>query len=252
MSDLHVEALFYRVNHAEDVDYEKAPPLRYQGAGFSVRIADGTAQIDMIDHHATSEAARAAVEPFLRAWELSAALQQGPGEFQFVYDSARVIDRDPPAGPVQAASVLESARLTASAAAHVCRANYPPAPLDLARDAAVDLMFDRYCMYREHRTMLADAANYCLTVLETAAGGRSPAARRYVIAQKVLGKIATLAATKGGSNARKAVGAAVDFTAAEHQWLEQAMSLIIRRAAEVAFDPKATRPQITMTDLRPL
>ena len=53
-------------------------------------------------------------------------------------------------------------------------------------------------------------------------------------------------------NARKAVGAAVDFTAAEHQWLEQAMSLIIRRAAEVAFDPKATRPQITMTDLRPL
>ena len=91
MSDLHVEALFYRVNHAEDVDYEKAPPLRYQGAGFSVRIADGTAQIDMIDHHATSEAAPAAVEPFLRAWELSAALQQGPGEFQFVYDSARVI-----------------------------------------------------------------------------------------------------------------------------------------------------------------
>ena len=161
---------------------------RQPAAGFSVRIADGTAQIDMIDHHATSEAARAAVEPFLRAWELSAALQQGPGEFQFVYDSARVIDRDPPAGPVQAASVLESARLTASAAAHVCRANYPPAPLDLARDAAVDLMFDRYCMYREHRTMLADAANYCLTVLETAAGGRSPAARRYVIAQKVLAR----------------------------------------------------------------
>jgi hypothetical protein len=57
MSDLHVETVLYRIKHAESVDYKKAPPLEYQGAGFSVRIADCAIQIDTVDHYATAEAA---------------------------------------------------------------------------------------------------------------------------------------------------------------------------------------------------
>ena len=80
-------------------------------------------------------------------------------------------------------------------------------------------------------------------------GGREAAARKFLIAEAVLKEVGRLPATKGGAEARKADGAATDFTPAEVQWLERAMTLIIRRASEVAFDPPATRPKITLADL---
>jgi hypothetical protein len=111
-------------------------------------------------------------------------------------------------------------------------------------------MFARYCRYFEGRTTLGDAANFCLTVAETAAGGSRPgAARHYAIALTVLKKLGELADTKGGTDARKAKGVESPYTPAERTWLEAVMKTIIRRAAEVAADQQATRPQITMTDL---
>jgi hypothetical protein len=76
-------------------------------------------------------------------------------------------------------------------------------------------MFDRFCRYRAGTTTLADAANFCLTVLELTAYGRLAAARHYNIAKTVLNKLADLAATKGGYEARKARGAQAEFTGAE-------------------------------------
>jgi hypothetical protein len=52
--------------------------------------------------------------------------------------------------------------------------------------------------------------------------------------------------------ARKAKAASDDFTAAERQWLTTLIPILIRRAAEVAFDRSASPPQITMADLPPL
>ena len=95
MNDPHVESLIYRIKHNAGVDYANAPPLEHSDLGFSVRIENGEAKIRMIDHHATAENARAAVEPFLRAWELTAYLEAGPGEWQFVYDHSNVVDRKP-------------------------------------------------------------------------------------------------------------------------------------------------------------
>jgi hypothetical protein len=165
MNDPHVETLFYQIKHNDSVDYANAPPLEHFEPGFSIRIENGLAQISIIDHCATTEAARAAVEPFLRAWELTAALQVGPGEWQFVYDRANIVERNPTPGAIHAA-VLESVSLFEIHDAHIVRAHYPPPPAGVARDAAVDLMFNRYCMQREGRTTLPDATNYCLTVLE--------------------------------------------------------------------------------------
>jgi hypothetical protein len=249
MGDPHVESLFYRIKHNDGVDYARASPLEHREPGFSVRIENGSAQIDMTDHHAAVQDARAAVEPFLRAWELAAALKFGPGEFQFDYERANIVDRKPgPGAMIQA----EAAMITLTgmeARALIGRGNYPAPPAGVARDAAVDLMFDRYCMLREGRTTLPDAANYCLTMLERSAGNRKAASKRYAIAATVLNTLGLLAASKGGKEARKAHAAHAEFTPSERNWLTKLIPIIIQRAAEVAFDPAASRPQITMADL---
>lgn len=65
--------------------------------------------------------------------------------------------------------------------------------------------------------------------------------------------------THGHSRARKshmyfrrrdtADARAEDFTSQERQWLEEVMPVLIRRAAEVAYDPNRTLPEITMANL---
>jgi hypothetical protein len=131
--------------------------------------------------------------------------------------------------------------------ATVSRASYPEPPTDLARDAPVDLMFERFCRYRAGGDTLAGAAYYCLTVLE---GGkrRSAAATHYGIAKTVLDRLGILADSKGGKDARKAKAAALEYTPAERQWLEEVMKRIILRAAQVACSDTAATPQITMAD----
>jgi hypothetical protein len=179
MNDPHVESLYYRIEHG-DVDYAKAPPLEHQQPGFNVRIENAHAQIDMKDQHAAIAEARGAVEPFLRAWELAAALNFGPGQWQFVYDRANVVDRNPTPGALHAADLVLPGTGFMGANLQEHRTSYPAPPAGLARNAYVDLMFDRYCRYREGRTTLPDAANLCLTALEVCAGrpkGRLPAFR---------------------------------------------------------------------------
>ena len=112
------------------------------------------------------------------------------------------------------------------------------------------LMLARYRTYRVRGTTLGDAANYCLTALATGSGGRAKdIPRRYSISQKVISTLGHLAASKGGVHARKAKGASAEFTPAERQWLEAFVVLAIRRAAQVAFDPAASYPMLTMEDL---
>jgi hypothetical protein len=251
MNDPHVAALYYRLSHRDHVDYSKTRPLSHDEAGFRLRMERGKVEIQLTGHHATVDSARAAVEPFLRAWELSAALQFGPGEMRFIYDRPKLIDRHPTLGTVHVGGAATVSIVGMSPTITVGRAKYPDPPAGIARDGHVDLMFARYCLYRERRTTLPDAVNYCLTVLLGVAGGLDSASRRFAVSRPVLRKFGELAAKKGGDEARKFAGAQANFTPAERHWLEKLLPLLISRAAEVAFDPAASRPQITMADLPP-
>jgi hypothetical protein len=253
MNDPHVEALHYSVKHGEHVDYTQAVPFDHEEKDFNIQISDERAQITMKSHFPSLPDARAVVEPFLRAWELDMGLRYSPRALEFDYERGQVIDRKPTPGvhalvaePINLKVSFSTPKMT------VGFTTFPAPPGGMARDPVVDLMFARYVLYRDGGTILGDAANYCLTSLENSARGRPAAARKFSIAKTVLDKLAVLSATKGGAKARKAEGATTDFTSAEVQWLEQAMTLIIRRASEVAFDPHAARPLITMADLPPL
>ena len=251
MIDPHVEALSYFIKHFDRIDYAGAEPLEYQKPTYTVRIAAGRADITMKTHHATADSAREEVEPFLRAWELTAALELGPGQFEFVYHQPKIVDRASTLQPFLVVAVASCAIETINP--HIQRLKYPDPPSpDVAVDEAVTKMFERFKRYRFCQTTLGDAANFCLTVLTSKAGGRKCAAARYSIQKKVLDKLGELAANKGGNEARKANGTVADFTATERDWLEKTIHCLIRRAAEIAGDHSTCLPQITMADLPPL
>jgi hypothetical protein len=249
MNDPHVEALHYRIKHADSSDYDKAPPLKHEEPDFSTRIEKDEARIVMKGHHATAESARAVVEPFLRAWELSAALFDAADSFEFVFQRAEIIDRKPTPGAVHAQVMIALSNLTMTAHAHVGRAKYPDPPVGLARNGDVELMLDCYRMCCADRRRLGDACYFCLTVLERAAGDRRKAAVQFGIDFPVLSKIGELTAQKGGKDARKIDGAHTDYTPAERTWLQEALKTFVRRGAEVAHDPGGARKMITMSDL---
>jgi len=254
MNDPHVETLHYTIKHGDHVDYSRAEPLRIEESNFTIQVTDGRAEITMNAHFASVGEARGVVEPFLRAWELDMALRYGPRSIEFEYERPVIIERAPAPGAnviyVVGACVAVG---SCDVKMRVGFANFPQPTNDIRRDSIVDLMYARYALYREGRTLLGDAANFCFTAIAMGGGGRrNTAAKHYGVSEEVLATLGKLSATKGGHHARKATAATDDFTPSERQWLEDAMARLIRRAAEVAFDATAARPQLTMADLPPL
>ena len=128
-------------------------------------------------------------------------------------------------------------------------AGYPAPPSGPAiepDDPDASFMLSRLDLYRQGREPLAGVANLCLTVLEDSArqvavgeeNKRKTAANHYRIARRILERVGTLSAKKGGPVARKAEGRSDPFTKEETRFLEAAVTVFIRRAAEEAADPK--------------
>jgi hypothetical protein len=254
MNDPHVAALLYQVEHSPTFDYEKAQPCECDLPEFHIRIESNQATVEPKDHFACAGEARAIVEPFLRVWELDAALtRDDPGVLRFVYLRQKIVDRSPTPGVV--VMHAQPLSLTLSLGTVVPRLGlreYPPPPAGLSVSTDVDAMYDRFTRYKAGQIPLGPIADFCLTVLEKG-GQRSTAGKKYDIDIKVLSRLGTLAAEKGGrAHSRKWKGWSSEYTEQERAWVETTVRAIIRRAAEVAHDPDASRALITMNDLPPL
>ena len=116
MNDPHAVALNYRIEHASWVDWSTAKPLVLHENAFSVRVEDMRVRFLMREHHATEDDARAAVEDYLRAWELDAALQHGPDAFELRFVRSKIEDRNPTPGAVhtQAGSATFTVKVAAA------------------------------------------------------------------------------------------------------------------------------------------
>ena len=95
MNDPHVEELRYRVETADDLVFEDPPPIEDETEAFRMILAEGVTTFEMKEHHPSEETARVPVEGYLRAWEIDLALRRNRTSLRFVFDVARVIDRDP-------------------------------------------------------------------------------------------------------------------------------------------------------------
>jgi hypothetical protein len=95
MADPHVVSLTYRIEKAETVDFDKAPPRSVECKAFRITLDAYKAKAEMLEHFRFVEQAREVVDPFLRTWELSVDVTNPDDRFSFVYESPEIIDRDP-------------------------------------------------------------------------------------------------------------------------------------------------------------
>ena len=261
VKDPHVRALLYTMRVRPNVTYVDPPALDHDEPGFYAHLAAGDLRIDMKDHHASERSARAAVEPFLDAWEMDAALAAHRRDFRFEFARAEVIDRSPqPPGIVGVgSSVLGRLTMTATATVTSTRTAYPPPPRGFRVTDAVRQLWDRYEAAIDNREPATSAGYYCYTALMALAPpGTKKAqklpwvARALSIDESVLKRIGELTNKGGPATARKFSPKPTPHTGAELNWLRMAVRLLTRRLGEWEFDRSAALPTITMSELPPL
>ena len=265
MNDPHVVRLTYRIEKTETVDFDKAPPLTVDRGAFRVTLDAYKAKVEMMDHFASAEEARKAIDPFLRAWELEADLRNSSERFRFVYETAEIIDRAPrePGAVLQVAKMGSSVIFGMNAVLHVSRAKWPDPPQDLEVSPDADVLWRRWWLHREEKQeRLLSAAYWALTMLEEAPGLAAPERERRVSKKRrgaskmfnidldVLNTIGELTSTRGGADeSRKAEGLTAPLSRGERQWFDAAFRALVRRVAEHAYHGGPPPKPLTMNDL---
>ncbi|HEV8441415.1 MAG TPA: hypothetical protein VGT40_25275 [Methylomirabilota bacterium] len=264
MNDPHVEWLRYRLELGPALSITDAPPLEHETDHCRLRLDAGTLTVTMKEHHASFESAQETVDQCLRSWQVNTELTYGPGEFRFVYENGKLVDRNPPppGSPILVPgtgvlSLTGHAALTTGAT--VTRHTYPAPPTDFGVSPDVETLWYRYRGYREGKEPLPHMAYFCLTVLEWIGGGgrgrgnaREAAARTLGIDIDVLNRLGGLVSEKGDpTTARKRPkGGWQPYDPRELAWIEAVIRAAIRRTGEHAAGviPKV----LTMADFPPL
>ena len=246
MNDPHVVALLYTIEHCRSVDYRKAKPLDHEDAGFRVKITNQKIRFEFKEHYATEGAARKAIEDYVRAWEFSACLERGPDSFKLKFDYAQIEDRKPTPGVVTVnARPVRWEMKVGKATVVVSPSCYPPPPSKLKLTPDVQTMYERYMDYLQGGEPLPGMAYFCWTMIKD-----SPTIKMD-FSQAVRNKIGLLC-QKGGPQARKRNGKDEPLTAQESRFLEEAIKVVIRRAAKRAHAPDSDPRQISLSDLPPV
>jgi hypothetical protein len=257
VNDPHISALVYRLKTRTEFSFVDPPPVEHHAPGFDARLSGDELRIAMREHYPTEKEARAAVQPFVDAWEVDAALAHGRRYFWFLFENSFVVDRQPSQGGLHGvlqatAQASASMRGTLSAS----RTTYPPPPTDFHVSALVRDLWDRYEATVDGRELITSAGYYCETGLTSLAPGKKgkPAwvARTLSIEEAILSKLNRLTNIGSAQTARKHSAQPVSHTGAEIAWLQRAVPMLIRRLGQWEHDRTAKLPILTMADLPPL
>jgi hypothetical protein len=257
MRDPHVTTLTYRLVPEENTTFKSTAILDESRDEYDLHLEADILTIALKDHHPAVVGARQFVEPFLRSWELSSALDHGHHEFRFAYDSVEVIDRDPPP-PGSSQMIAEiggivQGQSSVTASLSVIRGQYSAPPKGFVVSPNVETLWNRYEGYRLGKEPLLSMAYFCLTCIEFAAGRSRPeAAHQYGISKKVLDTLGRLTGNHGDFSEARKYGPAYSspsLTAEQRRWIDAAVRKIIRRIGEYDADPSRSRAQIDMGDL---
>ena len=252
MSDLHVEKLFYRITSGQSVDLSQAPRATWRVLDDRFQVTlDGDEMIaEPQVHYASADDARAVLDPYLRAWEIQAALAVSTPSLQFEYQRAEVIDRHPSPGVVSAPLVINMSIFpTVSIKAVVGLATFPSPAQANRCDEATERMYRRLMGIWADGNYVTSDGYYILTEAEDRFGSRRAAARTLNIDVTVLNKIGELTSRAGGQRARKALGASRPLTSKELTWLKAALRALVLRSLEHDANQSSGLPLIEMADL---
>jgi hypothetical protein len=250
MNDPHVVSLQYHNEITEYVKYNNPPSISWRTPIFEAELSAGILTCTMKQHFASIEDARNAVEPYLRAWQIEAALRRGRGELNFEYDEGKVIDRSPRTGNVELETLRQFSHIfTVGAAVAVHRDTYPDPPARFHMNPNVDTMWHRYQGYLEGREPLQSMAYFCLTVIENdAGGGRSRLCGTFQIDRAVRDTLGDLTSDRGEPTTARKMTDGIPLTDKERIWIEAAVKALILRMG--GYDPQNPFPTtLTMQDL---
>lgn len=132
MQNLHVESLEYILETNSTLRFNNPPSIMGEEDSFKYELADAKLNVTMTTHFPSEDSARAVVDDFLRAWELSHALCDGGDKrFWFTFKTAKVVDRTPQIlGQHVLLAGSGSIKCTATVNANmtVVKSSYPVAP----------------------------------------------------------------------------------------------------------------------------
>lgn len=259
MNDPHVQTLRYRLRTYEGFSYKAdADAVTFETSSFKATLEKGVLTVSMKEHYATTGEAMSCVQPDLRSWEIFTGVELGPGNLQFEFDGAEVIDRAPPVGGqfrLHAESASIGLFLSGKSKCHKVNGQYPSPPTQFIADNIVETLWRRYERYREGKEPLTGMGYFCLSVIEGDAGGRRQASTQFSIHFNVLSKMGELTSTAGDeAEARKRHPSNTfsPLTDQQRTWIDATVRRLIRRAGEYAANPTNNHPVVTMADLPPL
>jgi hypothetical protein len=258
MPDFHVVSLKYRLQPSDHISYAQPPPLVFENETARFHLENNQLRCEMKLHVGTLEQARALIDPILGDWEMEVELTRNRGELRFIYEDAEIIDRTPPTPGIQARvmKVLGGNYLvmTGNVTAHIMRRKYPDSPMGFHLTPDAESVLLRFRSHQDGREPLLSMASFCLTVVESAAGGRSRrrnAAKTFAVAEKVLDKLGDLTSNRGDrAGARKAQSSYQPLTGAERAWIEATIKQLVLKLCQPP--ERYERKQLTMADLPPL
>jgi len=258
MNDPAVVALFYRFKSEDNTVYVNPTDVAHEVNAFRLNLSKGLVTVQMKVDCSTEQSARAQVEPFLKAWETSAALSEGRKVITFEFQRSKIVDRSPdPAGQTKLRPLAGILSATGSLVGclQVSKTHYPEPPKDFVMCPDVETMWRRYSGYQEGREPLSSMAYLCLTILEMNAGDRRRSALQYGFDHTVLSKLGYLCSEVGDEQtARKRSNQSQNrsYTPAEKSWMEAVIRAMIRRVGEFTHDPTRAFKPLTMSDFPPL
>jgi hypothetical protein len=235
MRDPHVTQLIYAIVPNEGFSFRDPPPTSLVRASFRGVTSGGKLVVEPSVHFESSEAARADIEPHLRAWELYAALDGKP-QLRFMYESAKMIDRSPGGDRALHAEMGDVLILGDSVSFHVTAAAYPQPPEHFSYSPDVEALWNRYQAFRDGREPLLAMAYFCLSLIEGRCGSRRNAASVLQISPTMLNRLGELTSTRGDARTARKFGrqsTGTPLSASEAQWIEQAVRSLIRHIGTI-------------------
>ncbi len=255
MRDPQVTRLHYDIGSGPDISYRDPPPVAFTNELGAFSLHAECLTIDLVEHFPTQSEARAAVEPFLRGWEIEADLTGHFGAIRFKFAKADVVDRDPPK-PGEPRTIHVGVASTIAVAGNITvqigLRKYPEPPSAFRSTPEVELAYRRWIRFRDGKEPLPSMAYFILSLLEAAAGDRNNATATFRIDRRVLNELGRLASTRGDGHSARKIRAGQQLgalTSSETEWMQQAVRLLVRRLGEHASG--APLKQISMTDLPP-
>lgn len=245
----------------ENVIFENPPPIKHEHKAphFRAHLESGSLRIDFVDHFADELSAKRAVQPFLDAWEIDAALAYHRREFRFQFEHAEVIDRNPIGNLAGIASGHGRASATfGGATVTVGRPEYPRPPKAFVVTETVRQLWDRYEAAVDDREPATSVGYYCYTAITARASALPKAKRVAAVAADLCVDAAVFTKLRDLTNkgdpkiARKHSPKPVPLTNAELHWIRMAVRVLTQRLGERECDRGAALQQIIMADLPPL